>query len=256
MFIRYMSDLHLEFGKPKYLDPLVPMPEDKDSVLVLAGDIGVGAEGIRWADSLTDRFLAVLYLPGNHEFYGQYWEDLLDELKANAGDVILLDPMAVEYFVVNGVGFIGATLWTDFGNANPNVTYGASRVMNDYRKISTHDRRFTPTDVLERHKEHKKHLFCTLGHLKRDKTVVVSHHLPSFALIHDIYKYEDYNEAYASNLDKELMEVNPMFWFFGHSHVSTNKTLGNTTFLSNAHGYHNVELNPEFDVCARVEIDV
>lgn len=40
MRIRYMSDLHLEFG-----DSFPPRPGD-DDVVVLAGDIHLGIEGI------------------------------------------------------------------------------------------------------------------------------------------------------------------------------------------------------------------
>jgi predicted phosphodiesterase len=61
MKLHILNDLHIEFED--FQSPVT----DAD-VVVLAGDIGVGAEGLRWAEA---RFLdkPVIYVPGNHEFY-------------------------------------------------------------------------------------------------------------------------------------------------------------------------------------------
>jgi len=61
MKLHILNDLHIEF------EDFAPADIDAD-VVVLAGDIGVGTEGLRWAD---DRFpdKPVIYVPGNHEFY-------------------------------------------------------------------------------------------------------------------------------------------------------------------------------------------
>ena len=62
MKLRILSDLHTEFAD------FVP-PETDAEAETLAGDIGVGAEGMRWA---TRHYPVrpVIYVPGNHEFYG------------------------------------------------------------------------------------------------------------------------------------------------------------------------------------------
>ena len=57
--IHLLSDLHLEFA------PFVPQVSSAD-VVVLAGDIGVGSQGMQWAKEVFD--IPVLYVAGNHEY--------------------------------------------------------------------------------------------------------------------------------------------------------------------------------------------
>ena len=61
MRLHILSDLYLEFGPAQ-----IPRPEA--DVVVLAGDIHLGREGIRWA---RKQFPAqpVHYVLGKHEFY-------------------------------------------------------------------------------------------------------------------------------------------------------------------------------------------
>ncbi len=73
MRIHILSDLHLEFA------PFFPSPVDAD-VVVLAGDTHTGRNGIKWAlQAFPDR--PVIYVLGNHEFYGQKIPKLVSELK-------------------------------------------------------------------------------------------------------------------------------------------------------------------------------
>ena len=65
MKIHILSDIHLEFGKWRRTQDVNAIDAD---VTILAGDIGVGLSGIDWA--LTFR-RPVIYVLGNHEFYGQ-----------------------------------------------------------------------------------------------------------------------------------------------------------------------------------------
>ena len=61
MKLHILNDLHIEF------EEFAP-PATGADVVVLAGDIGVGMDGLRWAKA---RFsdTPVIYVPGNHEFY-------------------------------------------------------------------------------------------------------------------------------------------------------------------------------------------
>jgi predicted phosphodiesterase len=61
MKLHILNDLHIEF------EDFEPPTTDAD-VVILAGDIGVGMGGLRWAETrFPDR--PVIYVPGNHEFY-------------------------------------------------------------------------------------------------------------------------------------------------------------------------------------------
>jgi predicted phosphodiesterase len=60
MKLNILSDLHLSQGE-------LALPSNDADVVVLAGDIARPAEAIAWATRFAK---PVLYVPGNHEFYG------------------------------------------------------------------------------------------------------------------------------------------------------------------------------------------
>ncbi|WP_425334298.1 metallophosphoesterase [Polynucleobacter sphagniphilus] len=62
MKLHVLSDLHLEFAD------FTPASNTAD-VVVLAGDIGLRAEGVTWARKSFPQ-QAIIYVAGNHEFYG------------------------------------------------------------------------------------------------------------------------------------------------------------------------------------------
>ena len=111
MRLHILSDLHLEF------EPFTPPAVEADAV-ILAGDVSTGRNGLKWAlKSFPDR--PVIYVLGNHEFYGQKLQKLTAELKemARGTNVHLLEN---ESCTIREVAFFGATLWTDFAlNGNP-----------------------------------------------------------------------------------------------------------------------------------------
>ena len=102
MRLHILSDLHLSVA------PLA-IPDVDADVTILAGDISRPAQAIEWAKQLSR---PVIYVAGNHEFYGATLAGTLAELRRlTAGtQVHLLERGAV---VIDGVRFIGTTLWTD-----------------------------------------------------------------------------------------------------------------------------------------------
>ena len=125
MLVRYLSDIHLEFGWHE----LMSLEEDKDTVLVLAGDVGTvagrhggGMEVLgRFLVDASVRFRAVVYVLGNHEFYNDCFDsariDLYNKIiELGLTNVFLLEDTSV---VFDDVAFVGATLWTDYDNGNP-----------------------------------------------------------------------------------------------------------------------------------------
>ena len=103
MKLHVLSDLHTEFGD---FNP----PETDADIVVLAGDIGVGTEGIEWGARQFPA-IPIVYVPGNHEFYGQDIRSahLLSEVAPD--NIQVLDDKACK---IDGVRFLGSTLWTDF----------------------------------------------------------------------------------------------------------------------------------------------
>lgn len=108
MKLYVLSDLHLEFAE---FDP-EPAALEACDVVVLAGDIAHGTEALAWA-SASCGTKPVIYVAGNHEFYGQDWSELLQQLRAQAADlgIHFLEDDEVQ---VQGVRFLGGSLWTNF----------------------------------------------------------------------------------------------------------------------------------------------
>jgi predicted phosphodiesterase len=101
--LNILSDLHLSRGA-------LEMPENDADAVVLAGDIARPRDAIVWAAGFAK---PVLYVLGNHEFYGGSIAGTVAELKrlcAGTG-IRVLDN---DELVLSGVRFLGTTLWTDF----------------------------------------------------------------------------------------------------------------------------------------------
>jgi hypothetical protein len=130
MRLHILSDLHLEF------EPFTPPAVEAEAV-ILAGDVSTGRNGLKWALK-TFPHRPVIYVIGNHEFYGQKLQKLIKELQelADGTNVHLLENGSCR---IGDVVFLGATLWTDFAlNGNPVVSEVVAQTsMNDYRRIRT-----------------------------------------------------------------------------------------------------------------------
>lgn len=99
-----LSDLHNEIWRYE------PDPSVQADVVVLAGDIDLGTECIDWARQAF--FCPVLYVPGNHEYYGGHLSETREAIfTAAGGDFHVLEMTSIE---IGGVRFLGATAWTDY----------------------------------------------------------------------------------------------------------------------------------------------
>lgn len=232
MRLRVFSDLHLEFSGFK------PPPVEADLV-ILAGDIDVGASGLQWArEAFTT---PVLYVAGNHEYYGQHWDGLRLELAAvSDARVQFLERGCV---VSGGVRFLGATLWTDFalfGEGHRDLAMlAAGQRMNDYRMIHAGgpSGRLTPALSRQWHEDTLRWLDETLAQPFGGPTVVISHHLPHPASVEERFRRNLVSAAYASNLSALITRHAPALWIHGHSHNSFDYQVGATRVLSNPRGY-------------------
>jgi len=86
MKILILSDLHTEYQD---FDPVFPdglRIDAEADVVVLAGDIGSGTEGIEWA-ARTFPLKPIVYVAGNHEFYDSAMETMLEQMREVAGDL-------------------------------------------------------------------------------------------------------------------------------------------------------------------------
>ncbi|SCK11216.1 Predicted phosphoesterase [Variovorax sp. HW608] len=256
MKVLILSDPHLEFSPFE-----LPAGLEFD-VVVLAGDIhSPAAKAVRWAGEGT-RFggKPVVYVPGNHEFYDTRMDHAIAEMRAAArvNGVHFLDGDQV---LIDGVRFLGATLWTDFElNIQPPALGGsvmdleralrlASNSLNDYTLIRTPDeeaepdtwrskqgRRLQAADTRQIHLSQREWLSRMLQEEFSWPTVVVTHHAPHRGSLAARHASDWVFRARVSELAEDLFEV-PALWIHGHIHQNLDYRVGSCRVVTNPRGY-------------------
>jgi predicted phosphohydrolase len=208
-----------------------------EDVLVLAGDIASGSSNTMDVIKhfLDQGFPKVVYVPGNHEYYGstiKHFDDKLLDLCENTRNAHFLRPGTV---TIDGVMFTGATLWTNFSD-NPIVQSYCGRGINDFRQIKNFKTR-DAYDLYYKHLDYIKSSYETRG----DKpVVVVTHFLPARECIAPHWKHSGglLNDYFANDLGSMIADMENTTWLFGHTHDATDFEIGNTRLVCNPHGYH------------------
>ena len=152
MKISVCSDLHLEFGDLDFDNT------DGADVLVLSGDILVAKKlkqhdphGImegthsqrlhEFMQRCSERFKHVVYVVGNHEHYDgdfTYTVDIIKDHLSYLKNIHILERETIE---IDGVTFIGSTLWTDMNKSDSLTLFHMRRSMNDFVCISNSERK-------------------------------------------------------------------------------------------------------------------
>lgn len=253
MEIRYFSDLHTEFGKFDY----VPIPGDKARTLVLAGDIGVGTTHLETVERLCQEFKHVVMVHGNHEFYdNEVYEVRKAWEKIQSFSIPNLHVLDDSVVCLDGVRFVGGTLWTDMMNEDYHTIQIAAKNMSDYhvckieKTIYGHLDIYAlhPNDTIKLHNITKQFIIDVLLEEYSGKTVVVTHHLPLGACIPKKYKNSTLSGAYYSNLEEIFEKYQFSAWIHGHTHdrVYLDDVYGKKV-RCNPRGYYGLELNRDFD---------
>lgn len=262
MKIAVCSDLHLEFS------PITLPNTEGAKVLILSGDICVAhslydhpidkpvpADAMKpgrnqsaaykyreFFDHVSMEYDHVVYIAGNHELYhGRYPDayDWLHEEMKRYDNIHFLDMGQVE---IDGVTFVGGTLWTDMNRNDPTTMQLIEGMMNDFRVIrnSQHNyRRFSPLDAVVHHKATLEHIKSVVDSDTTKKYVVVGHHAPCALSIHEMYKNEYYmNGGYHSDLSEFILDrPQIVLWTHGHMHNPSDYMMGETRIVCNPRGY-------------------
>ncbi len=243
--IAAMGDVHLEF-RP------YPCPDLGADLVVLAGDMHVGADAIPWA---RDAFpgTPVVYVPGNHEFYHHDLPSMLETLRGEAAATdnvrLLENNEAVFEFGERCVRVLGCALWTDFaidGEENrPAAEALMSGRLNDFRLIGMGGRVFTTADARALHAESRKWLDEALARPFDGATVVATHHAPSLGSVRPQSRNIPHKAGFASNLDDLILKYAPELWIHGHTHHNVDYVLGATRIVASQRGYPEMMGRPE-----------
>lgn len=253
MRLNILSDLHLRQGG------LVPPRTSADAV-ILAGDVARPEQAIAWA---REFHRPVIYVPGNHEFYGSSLPATLAQLQSLAigTDVQVLDRQVL---VLDGVRFLGATLWTDFklvgeGAVRERAIAEAARLVRDFSVIDSTERpgtKFTPLESIRVFRQHAEWLRQKLAEPFAGPTVVVTHHAPSPRSIHPRFVGSLLNGAFVSDLERLMGGNRVVLWVHGHTHDSFDYTVRDTRVLCNPRGYARDGVNENAFFDPRLVVDV
>ena len=234
MRLHILSDLHLEFA------PFEPPNVDADAI-VLAGDIHTGKNAIKWIrQAFPDK--PVIYVLGNHEFYGQKIPKLTQELKelTKGTNIHILENDRIS---IGPVLFLGATLWTDFQLDGDVVLAEVAAVasVTDFKRIRVTPsyRRFRPADARHFHGESIRWLAQQSNESAGEKIVIVTHHAPSPRSIPVRYRGSPFNPVFASDLDRFIEASGATLWIHGHIHQAVDYQIGATRVIANPRGYPN-----------------
>lgn len=246
MKIQLLSDLHLEVH-PHFQ----PQPAAGANVLVLAGDIGSYQEGGMLDDD--DFGLArfsplpqyagwpcpVIFVPGNHEYDMQDFDAAHTRLRATC-DRLGLIWLERETAVLDGVRFVGTTLWTDFDAIalqDSRVQAGdlgallrlrdkAFRAANFYlRKTggTRHGEAFLAEPMRAQALLCQQWLQAALAEPFDGTTVAVTHFAPSLRSADPRYGMVPGTAGFCNALDDWLAQA--QLWLHGHLHAPSDYTV-------------------------------
>lgn len=267
MNIQLLSDLHLE-SNPHF----VARPTPGADVLVLAGDIGSYQPGssltrLDIADFGLARFsprpvseggagwpTPVLFIPGNHEYDGLEFDEATRRLQAacDRWGLIWLEQQSV---VLQGVRFLGCTLWTDFDALNGDSLSAslsgrdkAFRAANYYLRKNHALRDGVPMlapEVRELGLQSQAWLRSALDQPYAGKTVVVTHFSPSLISADPRYGLTPGTAGFCNALDDLLPAA--QLWLHGHLHCPQDYLSQGCRVVANPLGYAHKGEQKSFD---------
>jgi hypothetical protein len=214
MLVKLLSDLHLGYSYPmhNYVD-------HGERVCVLAGDISTGMTGVLWAEAEIPAHIQVIYVPGNHEYYGQDYTELNLKYKEYNNLCTHVTILNNNFIEVDGREFYGTPLWTDFG------LYGVSELsgekwrkgLNDSVYIKDKGAQISAESFISWHAEALKFLARAQP---AENSVLVTHYCPDLSIS---FKYRDHplTPGFASKIPQELHKKFA-YHFHGHTHTSMN----------------------------------
>ena len=250
--IFFVTDLHLKISEAAGL--AMPFRVPDADVCVVAGDVTDRMlTGMEWIAGTVGRRMPVVMVLGNHDLYGQDMPAARRKApaRARALGIHLLDDSEA---LVEGVRFVGGTLWTDFRlfeNLQDPVVHTKEVCMAavrhrlaDYEEIYANEvtggiisRTLTPRDTVGYHQRTVAFIDEALARPFDGATVVVTHHAPFPRSIHQRFVNEPSSAAYASDLGWLIEKRAPEFWLHGHVHDSFDYDVAGTRVVCNPRGY-------------------
>jgi predicted phosphodiesterase len=264
MYIRIISDVHTEFMLDSSQFEMEELNEDNNTILIIAGDFGVGTSGVPAIRRLAKQFKHIVYICGNHEFYRHTIGITEYEIQSELSDCENVHMLIGEYVEIDNIRIWGHTFWTSMDDGASGDRWFffdyIKQYMNDFKVISRMNEstgkavRFTPDTAYYYYVKAKEKLTEFLNLDWAGHNVVVTHHAPSYKSVDNMYAGERSNPAYCSRLDDYIKKHNIALWIHGHMHTSKDYMIGDTRVICNAYGYTGYDLNSNFNPELRIDL--
>jgi Icc-related predicted phosphoesterase len=254
MRVALYSDLHLEF---KSLFTISTAILDDIDLLLLVGDIHTKTNAIKWIRDQTQQ-VPVLYVLGNHEYYGESHPHLVDKIRdLTAGTNIHL--LENNTYAHGDFLFYGGTMWTDFNLFhNPDIAKTAVQAyLSDYNYIRKSDdnyRRITPDDIQQINRQYMSGLLNFMSFSGDKRKIVLSHHAPTIHSTEDWYKDDLCTAGYINDLENFITFSGIELWCHGHCHKTSDYMVGQTRIVANPYGYWQTDCNINFNSSMVIEL--
>lgn len=233
MKIQITSDLHLDH---KLNQNRFRLAENID-LLIIAGDLGHALEKHVDFIKMYAQKVKILFIKGNHDpIYSSieatdfFWES------QKIDNFFYLNNKTIE---INGIHFIGTTLWSDL-YADPVNNLAVKSGMIDYQYIYKKDSNQL-VDIAYMQKIYEESLFFVKNELAQPyaRKVLITHHLPTYSSIAPRFINSTLNSAFASNLDNLLLYADNLeMCIHGHTHDNLDYLLGKQLrIICNPMGY-------------------
>ena len=236
MKLKILSDLHVEHGEQKHLNAIGHGGED---VLACPGDVSnKGYESLYW---LRGKFpdTRIVFVPGNHEYYCGTAIDELNAEMIRHGKGLGIDVLINHAVEIDGIEFIGSTLWSNFGDSpfSHESRMMSERYVNDFRMINVNDTERLRAYYVETKLFDPAYSFLK-AKLKSDNPnqVVVTHFAPSHGSIAPQFVGDPITPYFANDIE-ELVTEKPVVWCHGHTHTAFDYRVGDSRVICNPSGY-------------------
>jgi len=218
-----ISDIHADKMSDGGLKLVMSLPLDVD-VIIVAGDVGPLSCFPSFLALLCGRYENVIFVAGNHEYYGTP----VDDVHAKLTELTKLYPnfhwLCRSTVCLGGTRFVGATLWFPYHPSN--VQY--EKPISYFGQVPSF-REWTYEENSQSQRFFKEVL--------QPGDFVISHFLPSFRSVAPMFKKSRSNRFFVCPLDDVIKSKGVSYWVHGHTHHMCDYLIGTTRIVCNPVGY-------------------
>lgn len=216
-----VSDIHFEMYGLTFVDFIDNCPKTADNIII-AGDLCAKKDFIQSIHKFSELYDHVVFVPGNHDYYGYSIPYMNDFFKSQTSDRvhILID----DEVTIDGVKIAGSPLWFS-KSKNPIIESDIRNGINDFNYIKDFEK-----DVYEANSKSIEFLRST------DAEMIVTHFMPTRKSIHPRYFGDNINDYFVCDI-LDRYPISPKVWIHGHTHDSFDYDYDGIRVVCNPFGY-------------------